>query len=279
MKKTLIAVLSASQVCLGANYVMDLSSYSNDPPDSGDGADGWVQSEADSPVDAPRSFITAFGSGNGLSLGGYYNTDPQTGAGSGIILSRSFSPLSSVGSSLVLEFAITDSETAWDVDRNRFSISMGDGLTERVGLVFVPVAQSTDPDAQTDAAWNVYLSVLGTMETNPFCAIYETIGGAGIYSLSLVTGPTSTAGEVSYHIGITAAGDTFTTNGSYSGASGAEINSLNFGWKLNGDETDGLGGNFMTIGSAVVAVPEPSGAILLSCGLLGAMMRRRRPVA
>jgi hypothetical protein len=275
MNKALIVFLSLSNLCFGASYVMDLSSYSAETPDPGDGADGWVQSEPNTPSYAPRSFITGFGSGNGLSLGGYYNTEAPSA--SGITLSRSFSVLSSTGTSLTLDFAITDSETNWDADRNMFTISLTDlGGSEKLGLVFVASAQSLDPDADADAAWDVYLSVLGTMAETSFCTVFESAGGTGIYSLDLTTAPTPTLGLVDYNVGISAGNVRVSNSGSFNDAPGGTIEALKFGFDLQGDEVDGLGGNFMTIGNAVVAVPEPSGVLLLSSGVFLMALRRKR---
>ena len=275
MKKALIAFLSLSNLCFGSSYVMDLSGYSAETPDSGDGADGWVQSEPDVPVDAPRSFITEFGSGNGLSLGGYYNTAAPSG--SGIALSRSFSTLSTTGTSLTLDFSITDSETLWDTDRNTFTISLTDvsGM-EKLGLVFVASEQSSDPDADNDATWDVYLSVLGTVSSSSFSNVSETNAGTGIYSLDLTTAPTSTVGLVNYEVGISNGEVRVSTSGSFNDGLGGTIEVLKFGWETQGDEVDGLGGNVMTIGNAVVAVPEPSGVLLLTSGIFVMALRRKR---
>lgn len=265
-----------------AVYTMSLGSAASQSP--ADGVDGWVQSEPNF-VDGevyPRSFVHQIGTTSALAIGGYYDSFPPSGAGPGISISRQLNSLGINYSTLSLDFTIQDSITAYpdsfpgDVDRNRFSIGFfDDSGDELINLVFSPNSQSTNPSGTT-ASWNMFVSSGGVGGT-AFGAVLEgdpLLGG--VYSLSLVTVPSATAGAVDYSISVGSGSNTISSSGTLAGLAGTQIDRLTVGWQEAGTEVDGLGSNFIAFNNVVVAVPEPSGAVLCLVSSLVLLGRRRR---
>lgn len=284
MKLAPILILASLASAQAAVYTMNLGTAPDQSP--ADGLDGWVQSEINF-VDGdgetyPRSFVHQIGSSNALALGGYYDSEPSTAPGTAISISRQLTSLGLNESALSLDFAIQDSITSYadsfpgDVDRNQFSIgffdSAGDAL---INLVFSPNSQSTDPSAQTNATWNMSISS-GVNTFSAFGAVLEgdpTLGG--VYSLSLSTTESATAGAVDFNLSIFSGSNVQNTSGTLTGLAGAQIDRLTVGWDVAGSEADGLGTNFIAFNNVVV-VPEPSGLVLCLISSLPLLMRRRR---
>jgi hypothetical protein len=284
MKLAPILILASLTSAQAAVYTMNLGTAPDQSP--ANGVDGWVQSEANF-VDGdnevyPRSFVHSIGSSNAIALGGYYDSEPSTAPGTAISISRQLTSLGLNESNLSLDFSIQDSITEYsdgfpgDVDRNRFSIgffdSSGDAL---INLIFSPNSQSTDPSAQTNATWNMLISS-GANSFAPFGAVFEgdpTLGG--VYSLSLSTTESATAGAVDFNLSIFSGSNVQNTSGTLAGRAGSQIDRLTVGWDVAGDETDGLGTNFIAFNNVAV-VPEPSGLVLCMVSSLPLLMRRRR---
>jgi hypothetical protein len=268
MKWTSIFLLGAAQCASAAVYTMNLSGAPGTPAN---GLDGWVQSEADfNDGEAyPRSFVNTLGTSTSLALGGYYDSEPATN-GPGITTSRALSGLGMNQSDLVANFTIVDSDST-ATGRNQFSIGYRDASGgDLFSLVFRPVGQSATPGTN-DALWNVHWSTGGNLSA-AFLAISEgspTLGG--IYSLSLSTAASATAGAVDFNVSI----GSFTQSGTLTGLAGADIASVQLGWRPDGAE--GLGTNFMQVGDLSV-VPEPSSLLLSICSVLPLVLRRRRPI-
>lgn len=282
MKLTSILLFGTLASSQAAVYTMNLGAA----PDQStiDGVDGWVQSEPNY-VDGevyPRSFVHQIGSSSALALGGYYDSEPPT-VGPGVSVSRQLTSLGLNYSTLSLDFTIQDSITTYtdsfpgDVDRNRFSIGFFDNSgDELINLVFSPNSQSTDPSGATNASWNMIVSS-GGVGGAAFGAVLEgslTLGG--VYSLSLVTVPSATAGAIDYNLSIVSGLNTQNTSGTLAGLAGEQIDRLKIGWESAGTEVDGLGSNFIALNNVVVAVPEPSGLVLCLISSLPLFMRRRR---
>ena len=285
MKLTSILLFGTLASSQAAVYTMNLGAAPGQSPI--DGVDGWVQSEPNY-VDGvgevyPRSFVHQIGSSSALALGGYYDSEPSTPPGSGVSVSRQLTSLGLNYSTLSLDFTIQDSITAYtdsfpgDVDRNRFSIGFFDNSgDELINLVFSPNSQSTDPSGATNASWNMSVSS-GGVGRAAFGAVLEgslTLGG--VYSLSLVTVPSATAGAIDYNLSIVSGLNTQNTSGTLAGLAGEQIDRLKIGWESAGTEVDGLGSNFIALNNVVVAVPEPSGLVLCLISSLPLFMRRRR---
>ena len=284
MKLTSILLFGTLASSQAAVYTMNLGAAPGQSPI--DGVDGWVQSELNY-VDGggevyPRSFVHQIGSSSALALGGYYDSEPPT-VGSGVSVSRQLTSLGLNYSTLSLDFTIQDSITSYpdlvpgDVDRNRFSIGFFDNSgDELINLVFSPNSQSIDPSGATNASWNMSVSS-GGVGGAAFGAVLEgslTLGG--VYSLSLVTVPSATAGAIDYNLSIVSGLNTQNTSGTLAGLAGEQIDRLKIGWELAGTEVDGLGSNFIALNNVVVAVPEPSGLVLCLISSLPLFMRRRR---
>lgn len=282
MKLTSVVLFATLASAQAAVYTMNLGAAPGQSPI--DGVDGWVQSEANF-VDGevyPRSFVHQIGSSSALALGGYYDSEPPT-VGSGVSVSRQLTSLGLNYSTLSLDFTIQDSITSYpdlvpgDVDRNRFSIGFFDNSgDELINLVFSPNSQSTDPSGATNASWNMIVSS-GGVGGAAFGAVLEgslTLGG--VYSLSLVTVPSATAGAIDYNLSIVSGLNTQNTSGTLAGLAGEQIDRLKIGWESAGTEVDGLGSNFIALNNVVVAVPEPSGLVLCLISSLPLFMRRRR---
>lgn len=281
MKLTSILLFGSLASAQAAVYTMNLGSAASQSPI--DGVDGWVQSEPnfDDGEVYPRSFVHQIGSSSALALGGYYDSEPST-AGSGISVSRQLTSLGLNYSTLSLDFVIQDSITSYpdsfpgDVDRNRFSIGFFDSSgDELINLVFSPNSQNTDPSFTT-ATWNMFVSS-GGVGGSAFGAVIEgspTLGG--VYSVSLITVPSATAGAVDYNLAVFSGVNSFNTSGTLDGLAGAQIDRLTVGWEEAGTEVDGLGSNFIALNNVVVAVPEPSGLTLCLISSLPLFMRRRR---
>ncbi len=281
MKLTAMFLVASLSVGNAAVYTMNLGSAPSQSPI--DGLDGWVQSEpnfSDGEV-YPRAFVHQIGSSSALAIGGYYDSEPAA-ASAGISVSRQLTSLGINYSTLSLDFTIQDSITAYpdsfpgDKDRNEFSIGFfGSSGDELINLVFSPNSQSTDPSATT-ATWNVLISS-GGVARPAFGAVFEgdpTLGG--VYSISLVTSPSSTAGNVDFDLSIFSGTNVQNTSGTLTGIAGAQIDRLTVGWQEAGTELDGLGSNFIALNNVVVAVPEPSGLVLCLLSSLGFLRRRRR---
>ena len=282
MKLTSILLFGTLASSQAAVYTMNLGAAPGQSPIVG--VDGWVQSEPNF-VDGevyPRSFVHQIGSSSALALGGYYDSEPPA-VGSGVSVSRQLTSLGLNYSTLSLDFTIQDSITAYtdsfpgDVDRNRFSIGFFDNSgDELINLVFSPNSQTTDPSGATNASWNMSVSSGGVARV-AFGAVLEgslTLGG--VYSLSLVTVPSVTAGAIDYNLSIVSGLNTQNTSGTLAGLAGEQIDRLKIGWELEGPEVDGLGSNFIALNNVVVAVPEPSGLVLCLISSLPLFMRRRR---
>ena len=283
MKLTSILLFGTLASSQAAVYTMNLGAAPGQSPI--DGVDGWVQSEPNYVGGGevyPRSFVHQIGSSSALALGGYYDSEPPT-VGSGVSVSRQLTSLGLNYSTLSLDFTIQDSITSYpdlvpgDVDRNRFSIGFFDNSgDELINLVFSPNSQSTDPSGATNASWNMSVSS-GGVGGSAFGAVLEgslTLGG--VYSLSLVTVPSATAGAIDYNLSIASGLNTQNTSGTLAGLAGEQIDRLKIGWKSAGTEVDGLGSNFIALNNVVVAVPEPSGLVLCLISSLPLFMRRRR---
>lgn len=282
MKLTSILLFGTLASAQAAVYTMNLGTAPYRSPI--DGVDGWVQSEANY-VDGevyPRSFVHEIGSSRALALGGYYDSEAPSGLGPGVSVSRQLISLGLNHSTLALDFTIQDSITSYpdsfpgDVDRNRFSIGFFDNSgDELINLIFSPNSQSTDPSNAT-ATWNMFVSSNG-VGAAAFGAVFEgspSLGG--VYSLSLTTVPSATAGAVDYNLSVFSAENTFNTSGTLAGLAGAQIDRLKVGWEEAGTEVDGLGSNFIALKGVVVAVPEPSGLALCLISSLPLFIRRRR---
>ncbi len=284
MKLTSILLFGTLASSQAAVYTMNLGTAPGQSPI--DGVDGWVQSEPNY-VDGvgevyPRSFVHQIGSSSALALGGYYDSEPPT-VGSGVSVSRQLTSLGLNYSTLSLDFTIQDSITAYpdlvpgDVDRNRFSIGFFDNSgDELINLVFSPNSQTIDPSGATNASWNMSVSS-GGVGGAAFGAVLEgslTLGG--VYSLSLVTVPSATAGAIDYNLSIVSGLNTQNTSGTLAGLAVEQIDRLKIGWESAGTEVDGLGSNFIALNNVVVAVPEPSGLVLCLISSLPLFMRRRR---
>ena len=284
MKLTSILLFGTLASSQAAVYTMNLGTAPGQSPI--DGVDGWVQSEPNY-VDGvgevyPRSFVHQIGSSSALALGGYYDSEPPT-VGSGVSVSRQLTSLGLNYSTLSLDFTIQDSITSYpdlvpgDVDRNRFSIGFFDNSgDELINLVFSPNSQTIDPSGATNASWNMSVSS-GGVGGAAFGAVLEgslTLGG--VYSLSLVTVPSATAGAIDYNLSIVSGLNTQNTSGTLAGLAVEQIDRLKIGWESAGTEVDGLGSNFIALNNVVVAVPEPSGLVLCLISSLPLFMRRRR---
>jgi hypothetical protein len=264
----LAALLGSSEAAV---YTMDLSGAPAQSPM--DGVDGWVQSEANY-VDGevyPRAFVHQLGTSAALALGGYYDSEAPT-AGPGIDISHQVSGLGFNASSLALDFSLVDSDP-FDADRNQFSIGFFDSSgDELISLVFRPNSQSATPDLTT-ATWNMYVSSGGVLGSS-FGGVFEgdAISG-GVYSLSLMTVPTG-GGGVGYNINVSTPLGSQGTSGTLAGLGGEAVDSVRLGWLEDGSET--FGTNFLAVANLVVAVPEPSSALLCLGAMLPLALRRRR---
>jgi hypothetical protein len=272
MRLLLLLPLLFSNSGLSAVYTMDFSGAS--PADPVDGLDGWAQTEpnyADTEV-YPRSWVGQMGSSNALSIGGYYDTEPVSDISGTLGVVHSLD-LNFEAIDLSFDFSITDSDS-FDADRNQFTFGFYDSLGATLwGLHFTPVSQSANPGGGSFDLWNVRTSTNGVLNgSGPFGSVFET----AVYSFNFFSLPSETPGDVDWVVSI-AGSNTFTSSGIASGLVGVSANSMSLSWGLNGDEVDGLGSNFLTVGGMIaeVAVPEPSAFLLFSLSSLGLLVRRR----
>ena len=242
-------------------------------------SDGWTQSEANFSPDNPRAYVQPFSGGvTGFAVGGFYDTEPFASGSSTLTLSRALAGGSGArGASLNAVFQMQDSSVLnnpadpasgyFDVDRNQFSV----GLGNLVSLVLRPVAQSSDP-GNDNAVWNPFLAVGN--ELRPFTGAQIQEGGAYTFSLSL----NSFTSGLNYNASLTDLGGTFiTASGSIPGAAATDsLTTADVGWSLAGTEVDEWGSNSIAISALAVSIPEPSSALLSLIAFLPLALLRRR---
>ena len=233
------------------------------------GVDGWSQSEANYSADYPRAYIQPFSGGvTGFAVGGFYDTEPFTG-GNALTVSQTLVGNLARGATLNATFQMQDSSVVndpndaasgyFDVDRNQFSIGLGDF----VSLVLQPASQSSDP-GNDNALWNPFISVGG--ELRPITGAQVQEGGSYTFSVTL----DSSAGGLTYDASLTDFGGTaILSSGSIPGVSAADLlTSVDVGWSLAGTEVDGLGSNSIAISSlALRAAQEQAGTLFSTYSL------------
>jgi hypothetical protein len=254
----LVAASAASSV-----YIQNFNGYSTSPSDDVNGQDGWtINNTADQ-----YSFVypTLANQGNGINLGDASVVDVLPPV-SPVTLSHAYTGQMG-GLTLAFDFAIIDSYAAGFYHRDNFGISLTNGSTNLLSIIFTPqIPTPSDPTvSDTNGAWDVdYSSAYGSgtlnmtfFETNQYQFLLECVanGANTDFTLSLTGGNTRS--------------DTKTLSLDPS----ALADQFNINWAKVG--SNAYGSNYIALDNLAI-VPEPSSALLLCLAGLGFVARRKR---
>ena len=229
------------------------------------GQDGWVINSANAPGTGTQTnpsqlstFVT-FGGGNFAgTLGGQWST-PNT---RDVLLSHSATaPL--LGTEFSVDLTIQNPHPLSGFE-DTFGVSLKDGSSSNlIRFQFEPAATPANP---TDAMKVVWYDASGTPTSAGVNVFY-----GGSFNLSV----TFTGSGADAAFSATIAGATnYDFGGLLSGAAAANIDTVNFDWKVNDASVANAGTNYLTFDN--LAVPEPSSMLTGALALLGLAARRRR---
>jgi len=267
-----LATIGLATSLYGAAYTTNFNSYAlySDPA----GQDGWtINDSTDQYAAINRANADPLNPGitsRALQLGDASLVTYQP-VGPSVVLSHAYT--GTVGATnLTFDFIINDSATGSFQNRDIFGTSISNGSGGNLlSISFVPVSQSTDPDNDPYARWNLYYT-LGTGATVPLnLSVYKNTQ----YYFNLGFNPNASNPALSdFLLSITSQ-----TNTLHDGATGlslapsAATGNLNISWSK--DSGAAFGSNSLVVDNLSV-VPEPSSTLLICLAGLGFVSRRKR---